>query len=102
MVKKAFDWLSRGLVEALKFFIRQANDQSWTIHAAVYEFQYLPILKEFKSAIDRGVEVMIVFDDKDRANGPGEKNRIAIDTAQIPETSIKPRKSNSHIFRITS
>ena len=93
--KKAFDWLSRGLVEALISFIRQAKDQSWTIHAAVYEFQYLPILKEFRSAIDRGVKVMIVFDDKDRLDGPGEKNKAALNLAQIPETSLKPRKSDS-------
>ncbi len=93
--QKAFDWLSRGLVEGLISFIRQAKNQSWTIHAAVYEFQYIPILREFKSAIDRGAKVMIIFDDKDRANGPGEKNKTAISTAQIPETSIKPRKSDS-------
>ncbi len=93
--KKAFDWLSRGLVEALISFIRQAKDQSWTIHATVYEFQYLPILKEFASAIDRGVKVMIVFDDNDRLDGPGEKNKTALNLAQIPETSVKPRKSDS-------
>lgn len=93
--QKAFDWLSRGLLEALVSFIRQAKNESWTIHAAVYEFQYVPILKEFKSAIDRGVKVMIVFDDKDRANGPGERNKTAMSVAQIPETAIKPRKADS-------
>ena len=41
---KAFDWLSRGLVEALISFIRQANGGDWSIHAAVYEFQYPSVL----------------------------------------------------------
>ena len=34
----AFDWLSRGLLEALITFLGQAK-QGWSIHGAVYEFQ---------------------------------------------------------------
>jgi hypothetical protein len=41
----AFNWLSRGLKEALIAFIREADGPGWSIHAAVYEFQYAPILR---------------------------------------------------------
>ena len=98
---KAFDWLSRGLVEALISFIRQANGPDWTIHASVYEFQYSSILEEFKSCIDRGVEVKIVFDCKNEdifvdgnPKGPWKENLEALGNSGIPESSIKARKSN--------
>ena len=93
--QEAYDWLSRGLAEALVTFIQQARDDTWTIHAAVYEFQHLPVLREFKSAIDRGAKVVIIFDDKDTPNGPGKDNKKALNLTHIPETSIKPRKSDS-------
>jgi hypothetical protein len=54
----AFDWLSRGLFEAMQDYLRQAIDDTWSVHAAVYEFQYLPILDEFKAAIDLGAKVL--------------------------------------------
>jgi phosphatidylserine/phosphatidylglycerophosphate/cardiolipin synthase-like enzyme len=98
----AYDWLSRGLFEAMRDYLRQAKDQTWTIHAAVYEFQYLPILKEFKAAIDRGVKVKIIFDDKNngkydddnRPVGPWKANREALKQAGITASHYKARKKN--------
>jgi phosphatidylserine/phosphatidylglycerophosphate/cardiolipin synthase-like enzyme len=104
---KAFDWLSRGLVEALTSFIRQAKGPDWTIHAAVYEFQFVPILKEFKSASDRGVHVKIIFDcknegehdDKGNPKGPWEGNLEALKDAGLKKSLVKARKVNpSYIF----
>jgi phosphatidylserine/phosphatidylglycerophosphate/cardiolipin synthase-like enzyme len=98
---KAFDWLSRGLVEALISFIRQANGPDWAIHASVYEFQYSPILEEFKSSIDRGVDVKIIFDCKNEnifvngnPKGPWKGNLKAIKDSDIPDSCIKARKTN--------
>src|SRR5262245_58012924 len=104
---RAFDWLSRGLVEALTSFIRQARGPNWTIHAAVYEFQFVPILKELKSAADRGAHVKIIFDCKNkdkfdsegRPKGPWKRNLEAIQKAGIEESFLTARKANpSYIF----
>lgn len=100
--QQAYDWLSRGLFEAMRDYLRQANDNSWGVHAAVYEFNYLPVLKEFQAAIDRGAEVMIIFDDKndgkydDKHNpiGPWKANREALQKAGISQSHFKPRKKN--------
>ena len=40
----AWQWLSRGLEEALLAFIGQAADASWELHGAFYEFQHPAIL----------------------------------------------------------
>ena len=99
---KAFNWLSRGLEEALISFIREADGADWSIHAAVYEFQYAPILREFKSAVDRGVEVKIVFDCKNENKfnnegepiGPWKGNLKAILESELPEACLKARRTN--------
>jgi hypothetical protein len=35
----AYDWLSRGLVEGMLAFIERAEDASYALHGAIYEFQ---------------------------------------------------------------
>ena len=98
----AYNWLSRGLVEALISFIRQAEGPDWTVHAAVYEFQYIPILKEFKSAIDRGVQLQIIFDCKNenkydsegKPKGPWKANLESLRDSGIPNSSLNSRKAN--------
>ena len=99
---EAYEWLSRGLFEALVSFIREANGVDWSVHAAVYEFQLPSIVNEFKLAIDRGVDVKIVFDCKHENEfdkygepiGPWEKNLEAIDNGSIPKSCLKARKTN--------
>jgi phosphatidylserine/phosphatidylglycerophosphate/cardiolipin synthase-like enzyme len=104
---KAYKWLSRGLSEAMISFIRQAKGPEWAIHAAVYEFQFVPILREFKSAGERGVDIKIIFDDKNdgkldkdgRPIGPWKKNIESLRVAKIPNSYLKARKVNpSYIF----
>ena len=89
--KPAFRWLSHGLEEALMRFIDQARKGS-SLRAAVYEFNYLPVLECFKAAIDRGVDVRIIFDDK--KGGPGEANRKALKAAGISTKYLIPRQAN--------
>ncbi|MBE0636505.1 hypothetical protein IH601_10960, partial [Candidatus Bipolaricaulota bacterium] len=88
----ALEWLSRGLVEALIGFIRQAKGEGWGIRASVYEFTHLPVLIEFKAAIDRGVDVRIVFDNKKK--GPGEANSAAMKKVGIDPQFVVQRNSN--------
>jgi phosphatidylserine/phosphatidylglycerophosphate/cardiolipin synthase-like enzyme len=87
---KAFDWLSRGLLEAMVGFIRQADGSSWSLRASVYEFTYIPVLEEFRAAIERGVDVRIIYDNKD----PGEYNRTALTNAKIGSKFVIPRNAN--------
>jgi phosphatidylserine/phosphatidylglycerophosphate/cardiolipin synthase-like enzyme len=90
--QSAYDWLSRGLVEAMVGFIRQADGSSWSLRASVYEFTYIPVLEEFRAAIDRGVDVRIIYDNK--AKGPGEANREALRKAKIDSKFVIPRNAN--------
>jgi phosphatidylserine/phosphatidylglycerophosphate/cardiolipin synthase-like enzyme len=94
----ALKWLSRGLVEAMVEFIDQAKGKDWSLYASVYEFNYIPVLEEFKKAIDRGVNVKIVFDNKDNKSGPGEENRKAMKKAGIdPKYTIERNSNPSYI-----
>jgi phosphatidylserine/phosphatidylglycerophosphate/cardiolipin synthase-like enzyme len=92
----AYDWLSRGLVEALIAFIGRATT-GWEIHAAVYEFQWPKILDAVKAAKDRGAIVKVLYDDIGGDNpggkGPAAKNRAAIEAAKIK--SVCQGRSNS-------
>ncbi len=87
----AFEWLSRGLQEALVAFINQAEGKGWGLYASVYEFDFLPVLEEFKKASDRGADVRIIFDNK--AKGPGAETSTAMKTADIYPNAI-PRNAD--------
>src|SRR5437867_281992 len=95
--RAAYTWLSRGLEEALIAFIRQAKDSHWALRAAVYEFNYDRVLAEFKQAIDRGVDVQIVYDFKRGALKPGPKNLQAIRDAGLEAVAIPRAANNSYI-----
>lgn len=58
--RDAYQWLSRGLEEAMLDFIAQATGPGYSIRAAVYEFTYRPAIQAFVDAIERGVDVKIV------------------------------------------
>lgn len=74
----AYDWLSRGLVEGIRAFISRAQDESWALKGAFYEFQWPSVLEVLREAKLRGVKVAVVFDDIDNATGPHAKNEAAI------------------------
>jgi phosphatidylserine/phosphatidylglycerophosphate/cardiolipin synthase-like enzyme len=78
-----YRWLSRGLEEALIAFIAQADDKSWGLRVAIYEFDYLPVLDALWGATHRGVDVEIVYDEKLKTKSPGAQNRAAITVADI-------------------
>lgn len=84
----AYEWLSRGLIEALIGFIGRAG-KGWELNAAVYEFQWPAVLNALKDAHDRGAKVSVLFDDIEsydkngKPKGPFRKNRDAIAAAKI-------------------
>ncbi len=72
----AWEWLSRGLKEALLAFIgRCKNGES--IYGAIYELQDNEVLLALKAARQRGVKVAMLYDNM----GPGEANVQAITKA---------------------
>jgi phosphatidylserine/phosphatidylglycerophosphate/cardiolipin synthase-like enzyme len=90
---EAYAWLSRGLVEALEAFIGQAK-KGYGLRAAVYEFDYQPVLEAFGAAKMAGADVKIIFDAKRNASDdPDKRNRAAIAATGIDALTI-PREAN--------
>jgi phosphatidylserine/phosphatidylglycerophosphate/cardiolipin synthase-like enzyme len=77
----AFDWLSRGLIEALFNFFGKAKD-GYHIYGAIYEFQWETVLETIKKQ-SKKVHFHILFDDVNDESGPFKHNEKAIDKAGI-------------------
>jgi phosphatidylserine/phosphatidylglycerophosphate/cardiolipin synthase-like enzyme len=90
---EAYDWLSRGLKEALIDFIGQAKDGSYALRAAIYEFQYPEVLDAFHTARVHSADVDIVYDAKQNPKGPKKKNEASIKKELIKEICT-PRTAN--------
>ncbi|WP_149536953.1 phospholipase D-like domain-containing protein [Siccirubricoccus phaeus] len=73
---QAFIWLSRGLYEAMVGFVESAVPGRHALRIAAYEFHYRPFLQVVKAAIDRGVDVRIIYDA--RKAQPRDDNRKAV------------------------
>jgi len=78
----AYEWLSRGLLEAFVAFLGRAGP-GWEVHGAVYEFQWPQALAAVREAHLRGAKVHVLFDDIVNPDGPFQKNRDAIAAAHI-------------------
>jgi phosphatidylserine/phosphatidylglycerophosphate/cardiolipin synthase-like enzyme len=86
---EAYEWLSRGLAEALVGFIGQATSSGHALRAAVYEFTEPSVLAAFKNAHDAGADVRIVYHAS--ADETGNHNRTAIGAAKIPDAILIER-----------
>ncbi|MEM7174032.1 MAG: phospholipase D-like domain-containing protein [Bacteroidota bacterium] len=90
--RAAYKWLSRGLEEAILHFISQAQDSSYSLHVAAYEFCYPPVVQAFAQAKQRGVNVKIIYDKRREPSIYQETEKIA---AQYGLTeNIIPRQQN--------
>ena len=91
----AYPWLSRGLEDGMRKFIRRAKKEGLKIRAAVYEFHYDGILQELAKAARDGVDVQIVHDCKKGEKKPGARNVQAIEDAGLgDEAKCVGRASN--------
>jgi phosphatidylserine/phosphatidylglycerophosphate/cardiolipin synthase-like enzyme len=80
----AYEWLSRGLAEAIVRFIGQAKGPGFELRVAIYEFQLPLILDALRAAARRGVDVKVVFDAIENATQtPIEANEEAIAAAKL-------------------
>lgn len=58
---EAWTWLSRGLYEALRDYVRE-SDHNTALRIAAYEFNYAPFLDDIAAAVSQGADVEIIYD----------------------------------------
>ncbi|WP_454734916.1 phospholipase D-like domain-containing protein [Cupriavidus necator] len=93
----AYAWLGRDLVPALLGFIAQAADDSYSLHAAIFEL-HLPddgepwadVLAAFRAARQQGAEVNLIYHGDDDT---GAANEQAIAKARIKSFSKARRNA---------
>lgn len=103
--KKALQWLSRDLDDALLRFLRQAKAGDQLL-GCFYEFRYAPIVEAFAAASERGVDVRLILDGKVNESTdkkgvfhpsfPREENRAAVTAAGIPEGNVTWREAKTN------
>jgi hypothetical protein len=79
----AYEWLSRGLLEALVEFVGRADGKRWGLYGAVYEFQWPTALAAIKKAKKSGATVKVVYDGIAAKGGPRKANAAAIKAAGL-------------------
>jgi phosphatidylserine/phosphatidylglycerophosphate/cardiolipin synthase-like enzyme len=89
---KAFEWLSRGLYEALEKFITSCKPGKHSLRIAAYEFNFAKILNLIKQVKDTGVDIEVVYDA--RKASPGKINvdmveHLGLDSFCTPRTEGK-------------
>jgi phosphatidylserine/phosphatidylglycerophosphate/cardiolipin synthase-like enzyme len=77
-------WLSRGLLEACLRFINDtpAGDG---LRVAAYEFTYKPVLDALKAALDRGVDLRIIYHNTTSGGEEKGANEKAIEKSGLPK-----------------
>jgi len=97
---EALAWLSRGLEEVLLDFQSQATDKSFGLHCAVYEFQKDNLLAGLKKALDRGVDVQVVYHYRHKGTAADKtwtKNEAAAKAAGLTAVCTQ-RKQNPGVI----
>lgn len=67
-------WLSRGAMEAMLAFVARAKNNKFALRVAAYEFRFDRFADALKAAIDRGVDVQVMFDANH--NAPDSKGEV--------------------------
>ena len=93
--RKAFEWLSRGLNEALEDFIRSSVPGRDALRIAAYEFNYDRFLTVVKEVLDTGVDIQIVYDA--RKDNPKIRNRQAVSATGLENVSFERTQPKSYI-----
>lgn len=90
----AFEWLSRGLAEAIDKFIRSARPGDG-LRVAAYEFHSREVLESVRDARDNGVDVQVVYDRRNQQ--PGDANAAAVRDVGIEDICTERRTHASYI-----
>ena len=92
--QKALTWLSRGLVRKMEKFLEEAEDSSWAIDLAIYEY-HLPRLHEaIVEAGQRGVKIRVLYHAKN-GDKAAEENEHLLHDPDIPGVELFPRKTTA-------
>ena len=93
--RKAYEWLSRGLNEALEDFVRLCEPGQHALRIAAYEFHYEPFLEVIQATREAGVDVRIVYDA--RKDYPRTLNRNATARTGLAEVCLERTQPKSYI-----
>jgi phosphatidylserine/phosphatidylglycerophosphate/cardiolipin synthase-like enzyme len=93
--RKAYEWLSRGLNEALEDYIRSSIPGRHALRIAAYEFNYEQFLELVKKVLDTGVDIRIVYDA--RKDKPKIRNREAVAASGLENVSSERTQPKSYI-----
>jgi phosphatidylserine/phosphatidylglycerophosphate/cardiolipin synthase-like enzyme len=58
-------WLENGLLGAILGFIGRAADAAWALDVAIYEYELKAIVDAVNDAVDRGVQVRVLYHAKE-------------------------------------
>jgi len=100
--KKVWAWLSRGLEEAMLGFIAKASGPRFALRVAVYEFSYSAVLQALRAALDRGVDLKIIYDRRGKAAPGGDPKVWEVSEPAAQAAGLGPpvmirRQTNSAI-----
>ena len=93
--RAAFDWLSRGLYEAIQDFIKSCIPGKHMLRIAAYEFNYGPLLELISKTNASGVDIKIVYDA--RKPKPGNENTKQVNKHKLSGFAKKRKKGPSYI-----
>ncbi|GAA4317934.1 phospholipase D-like domain-containing protein [Mucilaginibacter gynuensis] len=93
--KPIFDWLSRGLYEAMVQFVQSCVPGQHKLRIAAYEFHYEPFLLVLADAMNNGLDIKIIYDY--RKKNPGEANEKAVIKCGLETICTKRTKGKSYI-----
>ncbi|PKO05823.1 MAG: hypothetical protein CVU41_10410 [Chloroflexi bacterium HGW-Chloroflexi-3] len=93
--RKAFEWLSRGLNEALEAYVQSCVPGVDSLRIAAYEFYYERFLDVVKATLDAGVDIQIVYDA--RQDNPKLKNIAAMQAKGLDAVSFQRTQPASYI-----
>lgn len=93
--RKAFEWLSRGLNEALEAYVQSCVPGVDSLRIAAYEFYYERFLDVVKATLDSGVDIKIVYDA--RQDNPKLKNIAAMQAKGLDAVSFQRTQPASYI-----
>ena len=89
---KAYEWLSRGIYEALTDYIESCIPGRHSLRISAYELNHMPFLELLEKTKNKGIDLKIVFDA--RKDNPKIKNlknikEYNLENIAIPRTTPK-------------
>jgi phosphatidylserine/phosphatidylglycerophosphate/cardiolipin synthase-like enzyme len=93
----AYEWLSRGLAEAITAFIARAIGLGWGLRVCAYEFREQQVLQALFDAKMRGADVQILYHARNDSTKIGNEKAIQqFNLSEIAHGRNAPSLSLSH------